>query len=417
MTLRTLYLQRMLSVNGRNSLAGRQLFDHLKEISEECLLAHAVLKREDADRFRNGNIANDVISEDLVDQLDPNFIYLEGGLFLDGDLWRIAQPIAEHFVANGSVLVVADVDINQLHENKAQYREASTFLGARFDYGQSDRSSPVYGADQGSFWLNPRQIVCLPQKMVIAEWLRPVYEGVSELMVGLPVRLDFWQHVLASGNQGSTGTLQDDRWIDQFDCCPFASVHNYGHGYAVTIGGLVSSDTWVDRCGGNVRWVENIGSFLSRDAASDRKRTVSHFRSPHLLFLSHRSSDKVIVGDVAREIKRKGIAVWLDKDKLIPSDSLWGGISSGLEEMSHFVLFWSQACLSGAGVTREWQAAAAALMDRGIPIIIVRLDETPVPAVIGDLFRIEANGLSGAEISVALDDAVQRLTRRSSSSS
>ncbi|GFE17951.1 hypothetical protein Sgleb_59980 [Streptomyces glebosus] len=380
-------------------------------------MAHAVLKREDAAHLENEDINNDIISEDLVDQLDPNFIYLEGGLFLDDDLWRMAQPIAEHFVSNGSVLVVADVDINQLHEYKTQYRKASTFLGALFDYGQFDRTSPVYGVDQESSWLNPRQIVCQPKKMVLSEWLRPVYDGIPEIMAGLPVRLEFWRHILASGNQGSTGTLQDDQWIDEFDCCPFASVHNYGHGYTVTIGGLVSSDAWVDRCPGNVRWVENIGSVLSREVASDRKRTASHFRSPHLLFLSHRSSDKAMVGEVARELRRKGIAVWLDRDKLIPSDSLWGGISSGLEEMSHFVLFWSRACLSGVGVTREWQAAAAALTDRGIPIIIVRLDDTPVPAVIGDLFRIESNGLSSAEISVSLNEAIERLTRRSSSHS
>jgi hypothetical protein len=63
-------------------------------------------------------------------------------------------------------------------------------------------------------------------------------------------------------------------------------------------------------------------------------------------------------------------------------------------------------------VTREWRAAAAALAERDIPIIIVRLDTTAVPAIMADLFRIEALGLDAAQTALAISDVVARLKTR-----
>jgi hypothetical protein len=409
MGLRTLYLKRYLSINGRASLAGRKLYDRFKETSDDCLLAHAVMSDESAGKIKDPRVAEDIVAESLVRKLDPNLIYIEGGLFLNEDEWRVPGAYAKTFAQEGGVLVIADVEINQAREHKDGYRAAHDLTGVSIDYGQNDADSPVYAIDQRHFSRFASTIVVSPQRMSISDWLRPVYDGISEIVVGSPVRLASWDfdNLLISGNSGSTGTLQDDIWVDKLDSCVFGSAHNYGSGFVVLLAGAVSGDVYTNSYPDNITWLTNLGSFLAQEASSERRRNLSHLRSPYCLFLSHRRSDADFVATVADSLKRAGKAVWLDRERLVPSVSLWGEISSGLDEMTHFVLFWSAACLDGAGVTREWRAAA--MTERNIPIIIVRLDQAPVPAVVADLFRIEALGLDPSQTAARISDAVDRL--------
>lgn len=95
---------------------------------------------------------------------------------------------------------------------------------------------------------------------------------------------------------------------------------------------------------------------------------------------------------IARAIKRGGVNVWLDEEQLVSSQSLSGEISRALGKMTHFVLFWSARCVGAPWVERELNSAIALLIEKAIPLVIVRLDPTPVPAVVADLFRIEALG-------------------------
>jgi hypothetical protein len=272
--------------------------------------------------------------------------------------------VAEKLVTDGAVIIVADVNTNELRNYKSYYKEAGTFFKAYAKYVADDDPDPVYGADQTSFWYVPTEIICKPEKMVISEWLRPIYAGISEILVSIPVRLERWEDIVASGNAGSTRILYHDCWVDQFDWCPFASVARLGFGYTVFIAGSVSHDVWLKRCPDNVKWLTNLDQFLVEEVSHDRNRAVSHLRSPFVVFLSHRSVDKAVVEQVASEIKRGGIAIWFDKEKLVPSDSLVGEISRGLERMTHFVLFWSKACVGASWVEKELNAATAKLIER-----------------------------------------------------
>jgi TIR domain len=412
MALRTLYLQAMLSINGRNALNGRVLYDRFNQVSEETLLGHLVLEDEHVEGIKDPKIKSDMISYTLLQQFHPNIVYSEDGLFESNDgTWKFPEAIAMEFCQKGGVFVVADVDVNRLSQNKAHYRKAGEFFRSVARYGNGDDREPVYGCDQRRFWKGHLQILCDPAKMVIDEWVRPIYDGVPEILVGIPGCLSYYESLIASCNSDTTGTLHRDRWVDEIDCCPFAAAAQIGSGFAVLIGGRVSGDAWLQGCKHNTTWLTNLAAFLADSAASDVSRRRSYLRSPHLLFLSHRSVDKPTVSSVAKTIKRKGLNVWFDEERLIPSQSLTAEISQALGKMTHFVLFWSSNCLGAPWVERELNSAIALLIERAIPLIIVRLDKTPVPSIIADVFRIEALDTNPELIGGIVIDAVDRLSR------
>lgn len=413
MSLRTIYLQKLLYINGRNALRGRALYDRFVQLSEETLLGHLVYSDEDASEVRDPQIKNDIIGNALLNDFQPNVIYIEGGLLAnDRGMWKIPENSARTFCDSGGVLIVADVDHNEFYQHKDEYRKAGVFLKAFASYGRDDGIHPIYGADESHYWKGHRQILCNPKKMVISEWLRPIYDGIPEILVGLPIQLASWESLVASCNSDTTSTLHLDNYIDCPSSCPFAAVAQIGVGFVVLIAGHVSGDAWLEGCPNNPIWLTNLASFLVDAAECDQTRRTSHRRSPHLLFLSHRSTDKETVSGIAKAVKRGGINIWFDEEQLIPSQSLTSEINQALGKMTHFVIFWSSNCVGAPWVERELNSAVALLIEKSIPLIIVRLDQTPVPNIVSDIFRIEALGETKDAIGTKIVDAIERLARQ-----
>jgi TIR domain len=410
MKLRTIYLQSMLSINGRDALSGRVLFDKFKNVSDEVLLGHAIWDDEAHSKLTDSTLRRDLLSYSLVREFQPNVVYIEGGLFANPDgIWKIPQDIADEVCENGGVVIVADVEHNQLYQFKQHYRKAGKFFNVSARYGAGDDENPVYAADEKSFWKGYRQIICKPEKMILSEWLRPIYDGIPGILAGLPVPLNFPESILASCNGDTTGTLHLDVWVDYHDPSPFASVAQNGNGFAVFIAASVSGDVWLEGCPYNTVWLSRIAEFLVDQARQNKARWTSHRRSPHLLFLSHCSTDKAVVRLIASAIKANGVGIWFDEEQLVPSQSLIEEIDRALQSMTHCVLFWSKSCVGAAWVKRELQSTVSRLIEKGIPLFIVRLDETPVPTIIADIFRIEAMALAPEEVGGRIADAVVRL--------
>ncbi len=414
MKLRTIYLQRHLSMNGRNALSGRVLFDRFKELSEEVLLGHLVCDDAFFSRVTDNLLRQDIISHSLLRQFRPDVVYVEGGLFVSGDgTWRIPMGVADEVCANGGVIIVADVDQTLLSWQKEHYWEAGRFFNVVARYGKGESEDPVYASDEVSFWRGHNQIVCKPEKMVLSEWLRPIYDGIPAVLASGPVPLQMGlESTLASCNGDTTGTLHLDRWVDCLAACPFASVAKRGSGFAVFIAGKVSDDIWLEGCPHNTLWLSRVAEFLVEEARRDRARKTTHRRSPHLLFLSHRSSEKKVVRQVASAIKTKGVGIWFDEEQLIPSQSLVEELDRALQNMTHYVLFWSRSCVDAPWVNRELRSAISRLVEKQIPLLIVRLDDTPVPAIVADIFRIEAVACTPDEVASRITDAVERLAVR-----
>lgn len=367
---------------------------------------------ESLETIKDPSVKSDVISHRLVHELNPNVVYIEGGLFAnDHGMWRIPQKLAQEICDEGGVVIIADVDHNEWRDRKEQYQSAAHFLGAFASYGKNDPEEPIYAADEHRCWRGVRQILCDPKKMIIDDWIRPVYKEIPEILVGLPIKLASWGSIVASCNSDTTGTLLLDRWVDQPDVCPIGSAAQRGNGFVVVISGNVSGDAWLEGCPHNVVWLTRLAEFIAQAGQADRARRLTHLRSPYSLFLSHRSMDKAMVSEVAKHIKNRGIRVWIDEQQLVPSQSLVVEVDRALSNMTHFVLFWSANCVGAPWVERELAAAVAVLIEKSVPLIIARLDSTPVPSIVQDLFRIECLDQEPTAIAAQIQSAVDRLAR------
>jgi hypothetical protein len=410
MSLRTLYLQTSSSVDGRAGLAGRQLYDALRLRSEDSLLAHRILPTPIAGAANAGQ-SRESLSVECLREFAPNLIYIEGGLFAD-DLgaWKIDWPVVEDMVDRGGVLILADCGTRELSRHRQRYEYAASFLRAR---AQFTINGVVYGADRLHSWQDPTQILCRTGQMVISDWLRPVYDGVDEILVSQPARLADWQEILVSGNADTTESHEPkgSRKLQQTGPCILGSTARCGFGYVVFIAGEVSADLWVERCPSNARWLANLAEYLQRDAERNHSQARSQICSPFALFLSHRSVNKQFILRVAGAMEENGIGVRLNTDRTMFGNSLVKETHRSLETMTHFVLFWSRACIGAPWVERELAATVDLVVERRIPLVVVRLDFTPLPNVMSDAFRIEAIGFSPQEIARSLADAVQRMAR------
>ena len=400
--MRTIYLQSSLSINGQHALRGRVLVDRLRRESDDFLLGALIYEQEHAVTVPP-RIRPDVISEVQLLTFDPTVIFCEGGLVTGrGGGWKVTKLLADRFVRGGGTLIVADVDRNVLYDEKREYQEAGAFLGARASYRGPE---PVMGNDQRSYWRSGRQIVCRTEKMIVSDWLRPIYDGVPEIVCGIPVQLSAWGDILASGNTDSTQMEVMDEFLG-LDSLPWASVHRSGAGFVVLLAGSVTPDAWLEGSRHNTTWLTNICRFLSDAAKDERTRSQSVIRSDESVFFSHATSDKSVVAAVHQALTGEhAVGTWLDARDLLPGDSLPDHIDSAIGRSTAFVLFWSHAAARSQWVRRELAAAMAA---PNPTVVLVRLDDAEPPEALQDLLWIDAAGATPDTVADKLAATIRR---------
>jgi WD40 repeat protein len=405
--VRTIYLQGSLTMSGRNALRGRKLADRLRDVSDDFLLGSLIMTQERA-ATSPPIIQDDIISEVQLLQLAPDVIVMEGGLIAGGadGAWRIDRKLAMDFVNGGGTLIVADVDLNRLRDQRAKYADAATFLGASASYRRRD---PVVGYDEQHFWRGTKQIICRFDDMTLADWLRPVYDGIPEILCGLPVRLSSWGDILASGNRSSTWSDATDG-LPGPDNLPFASVHKDGQGFVVLICANVAGDAWTEGCRFNTPWLVNIAQFLSDRTRVERQRAGSALKSTQSIFLSYGTPNKDRVVDLYTRLTHEHqVGAWLDRQQLLVGDELPERIENAIRAATYFVVCWSAAAAKSEWVPRELEIAQSR---QGLTIMIARLDDEPLPQSLANLLRIEAADMDAAELAQQISTAIERLERR-----
>jgi TIR domain len=109
----------------------------------------------------------------------------------------------------------------------------------------------------------------------------------------------------------------------------------------------------------------------------------------HDLFISYSRKDAASVAAVVECLKKRGLAVWFDQSQVFAAHNVVGEIDLALESCSHFLLFASRDYFNSEWATAEYRAALyMALSKRNVSVLVVKLDDSAVPALIAPLQHI-----------------------------
>jgi hypothetical protein len=440
-----LYLHHQhLATAGMEATAGTALVEYLQRGADHFIQGHMVRDDEEC-RSAHQRFLDDVVTWSELKEANINVIYCEGGILSsfgerNGKLiWKVTKTHIEQFLADGGVFIAADVDWN--FANRHSDDDFRELFAADFLYGNPERKegfrSPVYLVDlarsQDPSWRRIKVDVPEMSKQ-IAEWLRPVYANVEGLVVQSPLHLIGSQTVLAFVGGPTCGSLCNDMWwsvpaegidpwrlmyhenapMDRLYFGPFATVRQVGRGFAVLITGIISADDVARNCQGNAVWIENLAQHLCTCSARVVESVGFQAFRGVCVFLSHRSTNKPVVEAIGRSLRRLGVRIWLDRERILPSDSIGLSINGGLLHSSHLALFWSKDCIGAPWIDRELGAAVTLCVQEKKPLFVITLDSTPVPAIIGDLLRISVVDTPPEKVAKEIADAIVSLKKRSS---
>lgn len=122
-------------------------------------------------------------------------------------------------------------------------------------------------------------------------------------------------------------------------------------------------------------------------------------------FLSHATEDKErFAVPLARELRGKGVEVWLDQWEMKAGDSLVRKVFTGIEDASIFIVVVSDISVTKPWVQEELDAAVIRKIQSTCKIIPVVLDDVEVPAPLKHLLWV-------SETRLGLDGTVSEIVR------
>jgi hypothetical protein len=114
------------------------------------------------------------------------------------------------------------------------------------------------------------------------------------------------------------------------------------------------------------------------------------------VFISHNKADTATAQEIALFLVTEGVNVWFDEWEISAGESIVGRVNEALETCTALVVLWSQNASRSQWVQRELNSAIARALETASPRVIpVRLDSTPLPALLRDLRYIRFS--SGSE--------------------
>ena len=129
------------------------------------------------------------------------------------------------------------------------------------------------------------------------------------------------------------------------------------------------------------------------------------------LFVCHASEDKPLAKRLATYLSNLGAEVWLDEWEIRVGDSIVAKINEGLDAASHLAILLSANSIARPWVTRELSSALMRqLKDNSITVLPIRIDESPMPAILSDIRYADCR----TNLEAGFDDVVHALfpTRR-----
>jgi hypothetical protein len=102
-------------------------------------------------------------------------------------------------------------------------------------------------------------------------------------------------------------------------------------------------------------------------------------------FLSHSSSDKPFIRQLAADLTANGVGVWIDEQRIRVGDSIPEKIAQGLAESDYFLIAISHHSISSEWVKKELNNALInEVQRRMVHILPLKLDDSAMPAIFAD---------------------------------
>lgn len=142
-----------------------------------------------------------------------------------------------------------------------------------------------------------------------------------------------------------------------------------------------------------IEWAHSLGalqpSLLAEDlvdaAESSKEKRHREEKERRIAFLSHSSSDKPFIRQLAADLAANGIDVWLDEQRIRVGDSIPEKIAQGLAGSDFFLIGMSQHSASSPWVQKELNNALVnEVQRRKVHILPLKLDDSPMPQIIAD---------------------------------
>ncbi|AFU58187.1 hypothetical protein Ngar_c12470 [Candidatus Nitrososphaera gargensis Ga9.2] len=120
---------------------------------------------------------------------------------------------------------------------------------------------------------------------------------------------------------------------------------------------------------------------------------MSDTENPVAIFISYNSADKQIASNIAIFLAAENIPTWFDEWKVSAGDSIVGEVQEGLKGCTHFLILWSKNSNKSNWVRKELESTIARAIQTKVPRIIpIRLDDTPLPALLADIKYLRYRG-------------------------
>lgn len=137
------------------------------------------------------------------------------------------------------------------------------------------------------------------------------------------------------------------------------------------------------------------------------------------VFLSHNSVDKPFVRELARDMKRAGIKVWIDEAEIKIGDSIVDKIGKGIDEADYVVVVLSPNSVDSPWVQRELQVAThQEIVGKRIKVLPVLYKDCNIPSYLEDKsfadFRDSANYFTALQqiLNSLVDDNEEEKNKR-----
>lgn len=118
------------------------------------------------------------------------------------------------------------------------------------------------------------------------------------------------------------------------------------------------------------------------------ERTAQHWK----VFLSYRSTDRVVVKEFAERLRRDGVDAWYDYWEIAPGDDIVAKMDQGIDGCAAGLIFVSHAWFDGPWVQDEYTSLVLRKVEDGIRLVPVLLEDVGdrLPARLRKLARRSA---------------------------